>query len=267
MNRRFQVSWLFGVLVAVIPGRALAGPISTDFTLGSQTLFGGQVHTTGVYDLTESYPGGQTTLSPAMPTDQLNPTTNFLMVLETVTPWATPGWSFVNSATELTNGSLEVRTYDAIGSTTYAGAQFNIKYRPGVGDPTEATHDIHWIQVITNNYNISSNPGYGHPENIVDIRLGVNPYTNPYYDNGYAADARDFFDESERLSNVNTTWSGETFLVATPLGSGSGAQQVTLYSGVKWGWANVPEPGTAALLGLGFVGLASMRKRSAKYPS
>ena len=90
MNRGLQVLWLFGVLVAVIPGRALAGPISTDFTLGSQTLFGGQVQTTGVYDLTESYPGGQTALSPAMPTDQLNPTTNFLMVLETVTHWATP---------------------------------------------------------------------------------------------------------------------------------------------------------------------------------
>ncbi|MEX0678948.1 MAG: PEP-CTERM sorting domain-containing protein [Pirellulales bacterium] len=213
----------------------------------------------GLYDATDVYAVaggfGVATLDPLHPTEQLNPTANFTAVL-TAAYTGVAGWGFPNSAAELTNNSLEVRTYDVQGIPARVGADFYIQYNPGVGDPTAATHDIHWIQVVTDNHQIAPVNLHGVNENIVDVGVGQ---ANPYYDDGGAANSTQFFDFPGRGDTTRGhTWKAELFLASTPKGSGLGAQNVTLWSGVNWGWQNywsIPEPSSVVLSLIGLVGL------------
>jgi hypothetical protein len=247
MQRILIVSMMWSVSTI-----AFAVPVTTIYNAGPYAPFGHA--SSGLYDLTDNYVAGSgngtATLNPAVPTDQLNPTANFTTILTTAFT-AVNGWTFVNSANELTNNSLEVRTYDVQGTTGRVGADFYVTYNAGVGDPTAATHDIHWIQIVTDNHNLTNNPGHGNAENVVD-----NPFSpagrSPYYDDGGAADDNEFFDFPGRLDTKNNhNWRAELFLATTPKGTGFAAQAVTLWSGVRWGWDNVwvdlPEPGTATI--------------------
>ncbi len=166
-----------------LEGRAIAGPVGLE--------------TTGTHTPTETYSDGVITLDPLHVTDQLTPSTNFMQVLLAEYP-ASSGWSFVNSASELSDNSLVVRTYHAFGATHMVGAMIHIQFDPHSGDPTHSTHDIHWIQVVTDNHNMTDNPGHGNPENTVDINEGINHHTTPYYDEGFTANAGQFGDRSDR---------------------------------------------------------------------
>ncbi len=249
-------------LCLVVQDRAPAAHVTTIYGAGPYVVFGNP--SSGIYDANEPYViaggNGSTSLNPLAPGGQENPTANFLAVL-TGAYTNGAGWSFVNSAAELTANSFEVRTYDAIGTPGFVGADFYIQYNPGAGDPTAATHDIHWIQVVTNNHNLTG--AHYTPDNKVDVPAGQ---TNPYYDTVGAAGNTQFLDIPGRVDTTfNHTWSAEVFLATTPLGSGLGAQQVTLWSGATWGWTNVwvPEPSSIVLGVFGLVGLLGFawRKR------
>ena len=242
---------LFLVLCFAFHGLVFALPVTTNFTQGPDNVEGNP--TSGIYDPVDVYPlppgkTGKAFLNPLLPTDQLNPSVNFRVILQAAFP--APGWTFPNSPKELTTGSLEVRTYDVIGTPTEVGADFHVKYRPGVGDPTAATHDIHWIQVLKNNHKLS-NP-HGTPDNKVDILAGS---TSPFYDELGAANSTDFFDGPRRLDGENEHFFDfELFLVTRPLGSGLAAGEVTVWSGVNWGWANVvAEPSSTILFSIGLL--------------
>ncbi len=249
-----------------LSGHAIAAHLGTDYTLGPQVVLG--FPTTGIYDASESVVvAGKiatTTTAPLVPGVQHNPTANWTAVVTAAFP-ALPGWAFANSAKELTAGSLEVRTYDAVSNGSQVagvrsvGVDFRVNYTPGVGDPTALTNDIHWIQVITNNHKLGGGGGHGINDNKVDNGGAA----NPYYDTLGAADASDFLDKPGRddpLANHN--WSAELFLVTTPLASGGGAQAVTVWSGVNWGWSSVvPIPGSVWLFGSGLIGLIGIAKK------
>jgi hypothetical protein len=217
--------------------------------------------TSGLYDPHEPYSIGTdpwiAKLDPLRPTDIVRGgTANFLAVLTAAFPPAS-GWSFVAAANDLSDGSLKVHSYDVDGTPTRVGIEFpligfDVEYVPGVGDPTA---NVHWIQVVTNNHNVTNNPGHGNPENVVD-----NPFSPggraPYYDDGGAADSRNFLDAPARNdANMTHHWIADLYLVTGPAPTTPG--QVTIYNGIRWGWENhpVPEPSTLVLFGLGALGL------------
>lgn len=249
-------------LCFAVQGRAIAAHITEIYGGGPYVVFGNA--SSGLYDATDVYAVGGgfgvATLNPLHPTEQLNPTANFDAVLKAAYT-AAAGWGFPNSAAELTNNSLEVRTYDVQGTPARVGADFYIKYNPGLGDPTAATHDIHWIQVVTHDHLIGA--PHGTTANNVDtLPVGA---ANPYYDTGAAAGDTQFFDFPGRIDTTNGhTWRAELFLASTPKGSGLGAQNATLWSGINWGWGNywsIPEPSSVVLSLIGLVGLLAYARR------
>jgi hypothetical protein len=82
-----------------------------------------------------------------------------------------------------------VHTYDVLGTPTNVGAEFHVEYIPQGTDPTS---NIHWIQVVTNNH---PDPGvHDNMANEVDTR-SLNG--SPYYDDGFTATNREFYDFSQ----------------------------------------------------------------------
>ena len=248
-----RAGWL--ALVASL-GLSTAAPIQEQYQGAS--VFG--YDTSGVYDATDTYCDGRCTasLNPLQPANLARGgTANFLGVLQAAFPVAS-GWTFAAAGADLTNGSLRVRTYDVQGTDAQVGAEFHVQYVPGAGDPTE---NIHWIQVVTDNHNVTNNPGHGNNENIVD-----NPFSPagraPYYDDGAAANGTHFYDFAVRTdAKRNHTWIADLYLVVGPAANAPG--QVTIYSGIQWGWENtcIPEPSTYSLLLLSGPVLLVLRRR------
>ena len=172
-----------------------------------------------------------------------------------------PAWTFSISPTPLSDGSLHIHTYDAIHGDgpngdcdTCVGAQFDLEYVPHGNDPL----DIHWIQIVADNHAVGSE--HGTQENRVDVPAG-HAGNSPYYDDGYSADGRNFFDWPWRPDDdMSHFWTANLLLVAGPA-AGAGPGKVTIYQDVVWGWGNaVPEPSTWVLSFAGFVVLFWWRR-------
>lgn len=242
-----------------------ASPVKEDYKSATINFAQGSPVTSGVYDKTDPYSIGLdpwvANLVPARPV-YVRSSASFFNVLSAAFTGA-QGWSFASAATELSNDSLVVRTYDVQGTAARVGAEFHVEYVPKGTDPTA---NVHWIQVISDNHNVTNNPGHGNAENIVDTAT-----TSPYYDSGFAATSREFYDFPGRTdANKSHNWDAILFLVTGPAIGTPGL--VTFYGGIQWGWENhpilaapVPEPETYAMLlaGLGLLGLARRRKQSA----
>ena len=111
------------------------------------------------------------------------------------------------------------------------------------GNPTT---NLHWIQVVSTNNAITfpgsvptSNPGT--PANKVDVRR--TNATSPYYDQGFAANNKNFLDTPRRPDvEFDNDWIAAEFLVSGPSNPGTpqNPAQITVYndSGITWGWQN-----------------------------
>lgn len=251
-----DVSHLFasGVVALWIASAAGGAVIKEDY--GSRNVFG--YTTSGVYDYSDPYTVGTTNwqarLIPARPTEINNTNGNFFFT--TLANWAQgSNWTFNSAVNTLSNDSLVVRTYNADGAAARVGAEFHVEYVPGPGDPTA---NVHWIQVVRDNHKLGTGGGHGVPELIVDN--GASPGNrSPYYDDGGAADGRNFYDRPWRDDGgASHLWEAELFLVTGPAPNNAGL--VTLYrTGISWGWENVPTPGSLAIVAL--AGLVAPRRR------
>ncbi len=269
----------FGILCAVllaVASPAFASPLTTDYA--SYNLFGGPpggFTTSGLYDAVDPYMVGaqpwQASLSPTNATYLSAPTSNFTSVLENAYG-AEDFWTFADTATELSDNSLVLHTYDVLGTAGSVGAEFHLSYDPHGSDPIT---DLHWIQVYTNNHNLDgyySPTGHGQTGNNVDNAASPS-HRVPYYDDGYAATFGDvaannpifFYDFSSREGNFAHEWMAELWLVQGPSVAVILANQaaftyseITLLGGVQWGWINapVPEPASMALLAIGLAVIA-----------
>jgi hypothetical protein len=190
--------------------------------------------TSGAYDPEEPYAVGlvtcRTELHPNIifPTEVDPPTAGYLDTLND----AFPAWTFDTAAAELSDDSIEVKTYDAIGTSTRVGVWIHARYVPHDSDPTE---DLHWVQVLTTNHGLQGT-GHGPVVTYEDVHSSA---TTPYYDDGYAADDSDILDRPSRTdAAVDHTWEATTFLATGP-DIGDPAGTVTLQvPGFNWGWKN-----------------------------
>jgi hypothetical protein len=227
------------------------------------TIAEGEPSTPGAYIPTQAYMVGGQSWVTALTTTPLTPaylpaiTSADSGVLTAAFPGSS-GLSFVSSVTPLAASSLVVESYAAVGSSSSVGAQIYLQYVPTGADPTR---NVHWIQIINDNYNITNNPGYGNPENVVDTRARGR---SPYYDDGGAATSRAFFDSPNRLNpNQMDTWTGDLYLVAGPAAGTSGT--ITIWGGLEWGWntspAAVPLPPALLLFAPALAGIGAIRRR------
>lgn len=182
---------------------------------------------------------------------------------DTLSSWANgTGWTFASAIHTLSDNSMKIRTYDAVHNATKQGVEFHVQYVPGEGDPVD---NIHWIQVVRNNWNITAadpaDRGPGNAELVVD-----NPFStgnrSPYYDDGGAANSRHFYDFPGRGPEETMFWEAELFLAVGPAADSPGL--ITLYRpGISWGWETtvevIPTPGVMTLMALG--GLTAARRR------
>jgi hypothetical protein len=201
---------------------------------------------TGVYDPLDIYaaPGGFgfAFLLPPIPIELprggfTSPTLDFNGTL-TGTFKMADGWDFKAAGADLAANSLEVTSYDVFGDATRVGIEgtggkglprgFAVRYTGA------AQANPHWIQVIRDNHNITNNPGHGNDEHIVDSGAAT-----PYYDDGAAADATNFFDAPSRSDSTESHyWIGALYY-ASAKGPGLAAQEVTILNGMLWGWGNL----------------------------
>jgi hypothetical protein len=252
---------LKGINCALIIGlstaclQAQGGPITV--TPQARTIFGramsGQTNLVQVYDTANGW--GVTFLEPPKPINPLNYNQeqlyyNFFNVLNRQYPTTTAApWNFVGDARAFSPNSLQVHTYSAIGTAAAVGADIDVEYKPAAGS-TDPTANMHWIQTVSTNNKITivngeptSNPGTS--DNKIDVR-STNT-VNPYYDNGFAANSRNFIDRPRRPDvEFDNTWIAALFLASGPSTPG----KVTIYndSGILWGWQNFffPNVGLAA---------------------
>lgn len=240
-----------GVLLAVeVAG---AGVIKEDYE--SWTLFG--YTSSGLYDFRDDYViNGQNwyaTLKPPRATEINNTIGEFWW--DTLSDWAQgTGWTFQSSLHTLSDDSLVIHTYDVQGTAARVGAEIHVEYVPHGDDPTD---NIHWIQVVRDNHNVTDNKGHGNAELVVDTNSPGG--RSPYYDDGFAANDRHFYDFPGRLDpDMEHCWEAELFLVSGPAADSPGL--VTIYrTGISWGWQNVPPPSTLALFACGLI--AARRRR------
>jgi hypothetical protein len=174
---------------------------------------------------------------------------------------AAGGWSFVAGGS-LPAQTLNVTAYEVHAGPNYVGIALQranpvntniIKTLADVGFAVQAppnqvpAGNVHWVQVIADNFNITNNPGWGNAENIIDIGGGN---ATPYYDVGGAANGApslpnvpnvNFFDAPIRNNQANLNqsdwWIANLFLATGPANNQPG--KVTLYNdGIQYGWAN-----------------------------
>jgi hypothetical protein len=202
--------------------------------LGSATVFG--YTTSGVLDTQEPYAVGTSSCetdvypSPIFPTEVAAPTAAYLGTLSA----ALPSWTFNTAASTLSDKAIEIKTYDAVGTSTQVGVWIHAHYSPHDSDPTS---NLHWIQVLTTNHGLRGS-GHGPIVTYTDV-AGYATATDPYYDTGYAADSSDILDEPNRSdTSQDHTWEATTFLVTGP-DNGAASGTVTIQvPGYNWGWQN-----------------------------
>lgn len=193
----------------------------------------GGIALSGDYDPQEPYAVGtmqcKTELYPniILPTEAATPSAAYLAALNA----AYPAWTFNTATTDLSDSSIEIKTYDAIGTSTRVGVWIHARYVPHTGDPTG---NIHWIQILTTNHGLQGT-GHGPSATYIDNLGG----TTPYYDEGYVADNRNIIDRPSRSdASVNHTWEATTFICTGPaVGAGAGTVVVQT-PGFTWGWKN-----------------------------
>lgn len=163
-----------------------------------------------------------------------------------------PAWTFNIAPSDLA-GTFNIQNNYACGlgttdcatergsPSTIVGSFIDVTYTPGAGDPTAAANDLHWIQRVFDNHNVTNSPGHGNAEDVTDIRAGfTDPVlglcdNNPYYDCGFFAGETFFVDRPSRSSDSGSdhVWGAELYLVEQ-----TAANTVTIYNGIKWGWLN-----------------------------
>ena len=135
----------------------------------------------------------------------------------------------------LSDNSLVIEAYSAQHAEQYVGAIIVVSYHPHGNDPT----NIHWIQVLRE---VSGGPnGEPHqPRTYIDSRG-----TKPYYDQLGLADKNGWLDKpheaghaagaSHGRDSVEHDWQFELYVATGP---DDAKGDVTVYSGIKWGWYN-----------------------------
>lgn len=221
---------------------ALAAPI--ELAPSARTIFG--VSTTGQHDLLDIYTTpngfGIVYLDPDVPVHPLTRETLYYNFYDVLSPTFPTGWTFTDDAQDISDNSLRVRTYDAQGSAASVGADFDVQYIVPLGGRNPFLN-MHWIQVVSNNHNITNNPGHGNLGNVVDVANN----NTPYYDTGATADNRNLIDDPRRDDvERDHDWIAALFLVSGPDTAGA----VTIYdnAGILWGWKNrfFPNPDVGA---------------------
>jgi hypothetical protein len=256
----------------VVPGRAPDGTIVPRIGRVSSTAtyqpisiwnMGG-----GNFDVAFTFP--LVPVAVTFPADTNGPPINFRTVLGRPwggyigTPVAPVTWTYASFADALPNEALNVTAYQVYAGPNYVGIRSDptrngftsgFAVQAPENPPGIAPGTAHWVQVIADNYNISNNPGFGNPENILD-NGGVNfggggampPVTSPYYDAVGAAGATSFYDAPRRDNQANLNqsnwWLADLFLATGPgptgqLSRGAAPGTVTFENpGIQYGWGN-----------------------------
>lgn len=164
---------------------------------------------------------------------------------------------------------FKITQYRALQDGTNAGGVLVVDYTNPRNTVLPA--NLHWIQIVTDNYNITgvngnnltAPTGIGNDENVIDA-----PKTpgSPFYDvsSNTAPDAFNtnpphFEDQSQRpdptAANPTINWNATLFLVS------DNNKALTVYDAVQWGWtatyaAGAPEPEAwfSLLVGFGLMG-------------
>lgn len=143
-----------------------------------------------------------------------------------------PGWTS-NLASDDLNGTFDIDSYYACGlgtpdcgtergvPGTIVGNFIDVTYTPGLGDPTAADNDLHWIQRLYSNHALRAGGGHGtnddkidNDNTTVDPTLGACS-ASPYYDCGYLAGETFFVDRPSRSGDAGSdhVWGAELYLV------------------------------------------------------
>jgi hypothetical protein len=177
-------------------------------------------------------------LRPPKVTAVTNTGGNFFATLSGAYPPAA-GWTYQSAVRRLSRNTIEIKTYDAQAEGGAVGADAHFRYVPTAADPRT---DIHWVQVVTDNHNVTNNPGHGNAENVVDTpsRRGT-----PYYDDGALADSGacaagcNFYDKPRRADPaMDHGWDAVLFLVQGPAPAAAPGNVLLLRPGLSWGWEN-----------------------------
>ena len=183
------------------------------------------------------------------------------------------GWSYTfNTTAVIADNTFQVHTYDAQGppppasnndaltaigvcpAANCVGTQLFFNYVPTGGDPTT---NIHWVQILYDNYLIGGGAARVTPFYEIDNDGG----TVPYYDVPFVADSTGFKDTPFATGPGSpTVFDALDLLVSGPAPNMPG--QFTIYGGIEWGFSNqqTPEPSSAAGIVLGLVFLYGFRK-------
>jgi len=177
---------------------------------------------------------------------------NFLGVLQQAFPTPLQGclanatvFCFV-AGNNLANNSLIVTGYDVRGSANYVGIRDGANGANGrfagfsvqIANGKAPAGNIHWIQVINDNHNVTNNVGHGNGENIIDSNVAGLPYYDGPGNAGFAAGASTFLDPPNRNDGTSSHyWLSDLYLATGPANFAPG--QVTIYNGMLWGWGNI----------------------------
>jgi hypothetical protein len=273
------------LVALMLAGPAFGGVVKEKYPGASfafDGLFGKKGNATGKYgpsrDLKYAFNNNFKLVTlPAHPEDLTNPMASTQVDFANVLAKAFPKYTFNYFAADkktdlsLPADSLVVKSYD-VESPDAIAEDFYVGYN----GRTPSGGDVHWIQVIKDNWSVKGLP-YS-TDNLVDNNGG----TSPYYDSAFLGagsfatpDDAFLYDQPSRKAldlpdNWNGTtifWTAEAYLVQQMGPNDKGGQIVNIYDGVRWGWqitkAAAPEPATWALtlIGLGLAGAATRRAR------
>jgi hypothetical protein len=242
-----------GVVTMGIPQ---AAPTTFTFPNGFRYTSTNTYHPVDVYRAPGGF--GVAFLFPPVPIDQplggvgAAGALNFLGVLQQTFP--TPLLGCLPNATvfcfvagnNLANNSLIVTAYDVKGSANYVGIRDGANGANGrfagfsvqIANGKAPAGNIHWIQVINDNHNVTNNRGHGNGENIIDTNVPTLPYYDGPGNTGFAAGSSTFLDPPNRSDGTSSHyWIADLYLATGPANFAPG--QVTIYNGMLWGWGNL----------------------------